>query len=202
MTLDDNGGRPRVGYVGQLYPGKGLEIIRELAAQASWAEFHIVGGQEQTVAQLRQDPTLPSNMRFHGFVPPSEAEKLVLAFDIVLAPYQREVQIAGGGETAAWMSPLKLFTYMAARRPIICSDLPVLREIIQHGHNGLLVAADDPKAWVTALRDLCSDSARRTQLGETAYMDFLTRHTWRERATRVLDCFSPCTTPDAIATRV
>jgi glycosyltransferase involved in cell wall biosynthesis len=194
--LDGNGGRLRVGYVGHLYPGKGLEIVRELAARAPWADFHVVGGQQQTVEWLRRDLTLPRNIHLHGFVPPSEAERLVLAFDVLLAPYQREVQIAGGGETAAWMSPLKLFTYMAAARPILCSDLPVLREIIQHGRNGLLVSPDDPSAWAIALRELCSDSARRTQLGKNAYADFLARHTWQQRANRVLDCLAPAPVAD------
>ena len=43
--------------------------------------------------------TLPNNIRLHGFVPPAETERLCLAFDVLLAPYQSDVRIAGGGET-------------------------------------------------------------------------------------------------------
>jgi glycosyltransferase involved in cell wall biosynthesis len=183
-------GRLSVGYIGHLYPGKGLEIVREVAAMAPWADFHVVGGREDIVERLRGDPTLPKNIRLHGFVPPARAERMIAAFDILLAPYQREVQIAGGGETAAWMSPLKLFNYMAARKAILCSDLPVLREIIQDGRNGLLLPPDDPGSWLTALSRLSADRAERERLGRNAHADFQMRHTWERRAKLVIDCFA------------
>jgi glycosyltransferase involved in cell wall biosynthesis len=185
----------RIGYVGHLYEGKGLELIRALAACVPWAEFHVVGGEQKTVDALRGDASLPANIRLHGFVPPSETERLILAFDVLLAPYQAEVKIAGGGETAAWMSPLKLFGYMAAGKPILCSDLPVLREIIQDGRNGLLLPVDDAQAWAGALQRLMADPAERERLGKTAHADFLARHTWLRRARRAIECFEGARTP-------
>jgi glycosyltransferase involved in cell wall biosynthesis len=181
------GERPQIGYVGHLYAGKGFEIIPPLAARVPWADFHVVGGEQKTVEALRSDPALPNNVRLHGFVPPPEAERLCLAFDVLLAPYQPDVRVAGGGETAAWMSPLKVFGYMAASKPVLCSDLPVLREVIEDGRNGILVRPDDPDAWAAALRRLLEDRALRDRLAATAHADFLARHTWRQRATRVLE---------------
>jgi glycosyltransferase involved in cell wall biosynthesis len=185
--LGETAGRPQVGYLGHLYAGKGFEIIRALAARAPWADFHVVGGDRDSVDRLRRDSTVPANVRLHGFVPPPEVDPLTLAFDVLLAPYQREVRTAGGGETGAWMSPLKLFGYMAAGKPILCSDLPVLREVIEDGRNGLLLPPDDPSAWVVALQRLINDPAEGERLGATARADFLARHTWRQRASRVLD---------------
>jgi len=180
-------GRPQVGYVGHLYAGKGFEIIPALAALVPWADFHVVGGEQKTVELLRSDHSLPKNIRLHGFVPPAETERLCLALDVVLAPYQSEVRIAGNGETAAWMSPLKVFNYMAAGKPILCSDLPVLREVIEDGRNGILVPPDKPEAWAAALQRLLDDPSLRTRLGARAQADFLARHTWRQRASRVLE---------------
>ena len=183
--------RPKVGYVGHLYPGKGFEVIRRVAEVIPGVDFHVVGGEQRTIDALRGDPTLPGNVHLHGFVPPSEVERLCLAFDVLLAPYQYDVRVAGGGETAAWMSPLKVFSYMAAAKPIVCSDLPVLREIIEDGRNGLLVPPDDEKAWAAALERLLDDGDLRLRLARTARADFLARHTWRQRAERVLDAPPP-----------
>ncbi len=185
------GDRPQVGYVGHLYAGKGFEMIRAVAEVAPWADFHVVGGEQKTVDALRADPALPRNIHLHGFVAPAETERLCLAFHVLLAPYQSEVRIAGGGETAAWMSPLKVFSYMAAAKPILCSDLPVLREVIEDGRNGILVPPDDPAAWAAALRRLLYDPALRERLGAKAYADFLARHTWQQRAIRVLEGLAP-----------
>jgi glycosyltransferase involved in cell wall biosynthesis len=184
------GGRPQVGYVGHLYAGKGFEIIQRLAAQVPAADFHVVGGEQKTIERLRSDPTLPNNIRLHGFVPPAETERFCLAFDVLLAPYQSDVRIAGGGETGAWMSPLKVFGYMAAAKPILCSDLPVLREVIEDGCNGILVPPDNIEAWAAALQCLLDDDSLRQRLGATAHADFLARHTWRQRASRVLESFA------------
>jgi glycosyltransferase involved in cell wall biosynthesis len=187
-NLESTDGRPQVGYIGQLYPGKGFEIVRALAARASWADFHVIGGEQATVDRLRADRELPRNIRLHGFVPPSQAERFNLAFDVLLAPYQSEVQVAGGGETAAWMSPLKVFGYMAAGKPILCSDLPVLREVIEDHRNGILVPPQDAEAWSIALKTLMDQPGTRERLGSNARIDFLQRHTWRQRARRVIDC--------------
>jgi glycosyltransferase involved in cell wall biosynthesis len=181
------GGRSQIGYVGHLYAGKGFEIIPPLAARLPDVDFHVVGGEQKTVEAIRSDPKLPKNVRLHGFVPPAEAERLCLACDVLLAPYQADVRIAGGGETAAWMSPLKVFGYMAAAKPILCSDLPVLREVVEDGRNGILVPSDDPEAWAAALRRLLEDGSLRARLGATAHADFLARHTWQQRASRVLN---------------
>jgi glycosyltransferase involved in cell wall biosynthesis len=184
------GERPQVGYMGHLYAGKGFEVIRRLAAQVPGADFHVVGGLQKTVEMLRSDSTLPKNIRLHGFVPPAETERLCLAFDVLLAPYQSDVRVAGGGETAAWMSPLKVFGYMAAAKPILCSDLPVLREVIEDDRNGILVPPDNMEAWAAALQRLLDDDTLRQRLGVTAHADFLARHTWQQRASRVLESFS------------
>ena len=186
-TLGTQNGRLSVGYSGHLYAGKGFELIREIAEKAPFADFHVVGGDQATVDALRRDPSLAPNIRLHGFVSPSEVARLNLACDVLLAPYQREVRTAGGGETGAWMSPLKVFGYMAAGKPILCSDLPVLKEIIEGEKNGILLPHDDASAWAAALRRLAEDPGQRDRLGTRARADFLMRHTWRQRAIRVLD---------------
>jgi glycosyltransferase involved in cell wall biosynthesis len=188
--LGETGGRLQVGYVGHLYPGKGFELIRQVAERAPWADFHVVGGDRKSLDRLQRDTMIPANIQLHGFFPPSETDRLSLAFDVLLAPYQARVQTAGGGDTAAWMSPLKLFEYMAVGKAILCSDMPVLREIIEDDYNGLLLPAEDADAWVAALRRLHDAPGERRRLGAAARTDFLARHTWLRRARVVERCFA------------
>ena len=46
--------------------------------------------------------------------------------------------------SASYTSPLKLFEYLAAGRPIVASRLPALAEVLEDGINALLVAPEDP----------------------------------------------------------
>ena len=71
----------------------------------------------------------PANVELAGYLPHGEVASFLAACDVLLAPYQRQVSIASGFDTARWMSPLKIFEYMAAGRLVLCSDLPALREV-------------------------------------------------------------------------
>jgi glycosyltransferase involved in cell wall biosynthesis len=84
------------------------------------------------------------------------------------------------------MSPLKLFEYMAAGRPIVCSDLPVLREILQHERTALLCDPDDAASWAGALARLHDEPTLRRTLAEAARAQFELHFTWKARADRVL----------------
>src|SRR5690606_23331556 len=117
----------------------------------------------------------------------AEVPALLSKFDVLIAPYQRSVIAADGRtDTARWMSPLKLSEYMAARRPILTSDLPVIREILGNGETALLRAPEDVESWAQALDALRSDNALGSALAERAYRAFRTHHTWTARADTIL----------------
>ena len=137
-------GRFQVGYVGHLYPGRGGDLMIKLARALSDADFHLVGGRSKDISRLQSlDP--PANIVFHGHQSPACLPNFYRRFDVVLAPYQTRVSVAGGRvNTAQWMSPLKIFEYMAHAKPIIASDLPVLREVLTPESNGALSGAERP----------------------------------------------------------
>lgn len=81
---------------------------------------------------------------------------------------------------------MKMFEYMAAGKAIVSSDLPVLREVLTHERNALLVPPDDVDAWATAVKRLIDDPELRRRLGETARADLLAHYTWEARAKKVL----------------
>ena len=84
------------------------------------------------------------------------------------------------------MSPLKMFEYMASGRPIIASDLPVLREVLEHERNAILVAPDDINGWVRSIQYLADDEKVRERLAHQASIDLKQSYTWEKRAQKVL----------------
>lgn len=179
--------RLRVGYVGQLYAGKGMEVISRMPVLLPELDFHVTGGSEADISEWKARLSAP-NIHFHGFVPHAAVGEHIDRSDIVLAPYQEHVSVYGrSASVARWMSPLKLFEYMARGRAIVCSDLPVLREVLTHGVDALLVPPDNIEAWSAAIRRLASDSELRARLGSRARQRFIENFTWRARAVRVLE---------------
>lgn len=175
----------QIGYVGQLYPGKGMELIGRLALSMPDFSFHVVGGSRSEIDHWRK--TLPArNLHFHGHVPHSQVLRYLKSFDVLLAPYQRRVETARTNDIASWMSPLKIFEYMAAGSPIVCSDLPVLREVLEDQVNALLVPPDDVEAWGVALKKLRDEPGLAKALGGRAQEGVIARYNWDNRAERVV----------------
>lgn len=177
----------RVGYVGSLNRGKGLEIIAKLAPLSPMHQFVIVGGTEKDIKKWKEKIPTP-NISFLGFIEQKRLPEIIEQFDVCLLPNQPSVE--PHGKTAlnigAYTSPLKMFQYMAHKKAILASDLPVIREVLDED-NALLVPHDNPTAWAHGLERL-TNSDLRDQLGKRAHETFLVHYTWRKRARHVLEC--------------
>lgn len=184
--LTARSGRPRIGYVGNLYPGRGIELILELAARLPAYDFELVGGSPADLATWRARTQLP-NVTLAGFVRPAELAERYRRFDIVLMPYPRSgISVASGAnDTSRWCSPMKMFEYMASGAPIVSSDLPVLGEVLRDEHNALVAPAGDAARWQHAVERLVNDPALAARLAQQAYADLVRDHTWDTRVHRI-----------------
>ena len=175
----------QVGYGGSLYPGKGVELLLEIAHADPRIGVHVFGGPEATRARwLAQSP--PSNIRFYGHLPHGQLAGRLAACQVLLAPYLPAIRIGTGVDIGRWISPLKLFEYMALQRPIVCSDLPVLREVMAHEGNCLMADPARVEDWAGAIRRLDQDSALASRLSSKAYEQLETQYSWEKRADKIL----------------
>lgn len=175
------------GYSGHLYPGRGLELMLELARGLPQITFVWAGGEPRAVAEwsARIEREGIHNIRLLGFVPQADLPLVQAASDILLMPYQRTIAVSSGGDTAAFASPMKAFEYLAAGRPILSSDLPVFHEVL-HSQNAVLLDPQSIDAWRSALQALAADEPRRSRLGEAARREAV-RYSWLERTRRALE---------------
>ncbi|WP_375574304.1 glycosyltransferase family 4 protein [Ahrensia marina] len=174
------------GYFGHLYAGRGIKIIESMAAARPNVLFLVVGGNNADVAAHRSNTCL-ENLVYTGFVQHPVALRAMSACDVLLMPYQRNVSIGvANQDTARWMSPMKMFEYLASGTPIISSDLPVLREVLEDGHTALLAPPDVPEAWIGCLDRLLDDPDLAETIGAAGHQAYLTKHTWQLRAEAIL----------------
>ncbi|MEZ5628488.1 MAG: glycosyltransferase family 4 protein, partial [Rhodocyclaceae bacterium] len=178
---------PVCGYFGHLYPGRGIEIIIEMARKAPEMGFLVVGGNPDDIERVRGLCADLGNVYIAGHVPHQVARAAMSACDILLMPYQKQVSIGvAGHDTARWMSPMKMFEYMGAGVPIISSRLPVLEEVLRPDTNCLMVPPDQADAWLVAMQRLIRDPQLADAIGVRAHQDYLDAHTWSARARHLL----------------
>lgn len=175
------------GYTGHLYRGRGVELLLNVASQLPETAFLFAGGEPQDVERLVMETQLRQlkNVIVTGFIPNAELPTYQAACDALLMPYQRHVAGSSGGDIARYLSPMKLFEYMACGRPILSSNLPVLREVLDQD-SAILLPPDDAVAWASALRELSTDSQRQNALGKKARLK-ADQYSWEGRAQRVLE---------------
>jgi glycosyltransferase involved in cell wall biosynthesis len=176
-----------IGYTGHLYEGRGLSLILEMASQLEEVTVLIVGGNPSQVSLLRQKVAKQNlrNVILTGFVDNSELPNYQAACELLLMPYQTRVAASSGGDIGQYLSPLKMFEYMACGRVILSSDLPVLREVL-NSQNARLLPPDDMTAWVSAIQELRQNLQIRNKLSEQARQD-VRAFTWESRARRILE---------------
>ena len=179
-----------IGYIGSLYKGRGIQIILLLAARFKNDKFIIVGGREDEVSKLKMQAKKQhlDNLIFYGFVPNAEIVNYLSACDILLMPYQKQLYTAGGREesNALWMSPMKMFEYMATGVPIISSDIPVLKEVLEHKVNALLVEPDKILNWENAIETIKHNNDLSEFLANNARTK-VSHFTWVKRSQRILE---------------
>ena len=175
------------GYAGSFIPGKGVELIYELARQCPQVGFLVMGGDPEGIAQYEQRAQRDGirNLILAGFVANTDLPSYLAACDVLLLPNQRpKVATYLGDDPFRWTSPLKLFEYMAVGRAIIASDLPVLREVLNEG-NALLCPPGDVASWRQALQVCANENIRQT-LASQAKREAV-RHEWGARVALCLE---------------
>jgi glycosyltransferase involved in cell wall biosynthesis len=146
----------------------------------------LVGGTAEAVRDWRSRLRAArcTNVTLTGFVENSRLPLYQAAADMLLMPYGRSVSASSGQDIAEVINPMKMFEYMAARRAIITSDLPVIREVLDETR-AVFCTADDASAWKSAIEELTQDRARRTTLAQNARHE-AEKYTWLAREERAV----------------
>ena len=173
----------KVYYIGQLYPWKGVDVLIQAMQYVKDAELIVVGGfvEEPDLTRLQnlaKTLELGNRIHFKGFVPPSDLDIERQHAAVFVVPNIDST--VGRFHT----SPLKLFEAMAARRPLVASNLPAIREVLTHERNALLVPPSNPRALATALCSLMSDRQLSERLAATAFED-VQKYSWDKRADKI-----------------
>jgi glycosyltransferase involved in cell wall biosynthesis len=163
-----------------------VELILDLAEKLPEVQFLLAGGEAGDVERVRQEAQRRGLQRLllAGFVPNARLPGYQAACDVLLAPYGEKVAASSGGDIARYLSPMKLFEYMACGRPVIASDLPPLREILNDA-NAVLLPPGDLQAWVDSITFLMIHPEKALKLGEQARQDAV-QYSWEQRAGRLL----------------
>jgi len=176
-------------YTGHLYEGRGMNLLIDIARRMKDIQFLWVGGRDDDVRFWRNyiQENQIHNITLTGFIENKFIPNYQKLAEVLLMPYETQIAGSSGGNSVDFCSPMKMFEYMAAGRPIISSDLPILHEVLNE-RNAIFCQYDDVDQWVNAIELIKKDTGYGHELAIQARLD-VEKYTWIERAKKSLDGF-------------
>jgi len=136
----------------------------------------MIGGTEKQVQDLKKEYP---NIIFLGYLPYVNLPLNQKAADVLVIPNSGQMAIS-----KYYTSPLKLFSHMVSRRPIVASDLPSLREVLNE-NNAILVEPDDPKDLAQGIKQALKNTNFSAKISLQAFQD-VQKYTWMVRVKNIL----------------
>jgi len=173
-------------YTGHLYEWKGantlLEAARNFQFSISNFQFIFVGGTKEDIESFKDKARDLKNVLVVGHRHYSEIPYWLKAADVLVLPNSGKIEIS-----RHWTSPMKLFEYMASKRPIVASDLPSIREILNE-QNSVLAKPDNPEQLAQAIKEVLQNHELSDRISAKSFED-AKEFTWQKRAEKIYEYF-------------
>jgi glycosyltransferase involved in cell wall biosynthesis len=117
-------------------------------------------------------------------VPHHEISALIAGADICVAPLGLNDRNVTQGAC-----PIKILEYMASSRPLIASNMPIVRELVREDVDGLLFSPNDPDDLARQVLALLNDTGLSKRLAESASEHALTKFTWHEAQKKLVKVY-------------
>lgn len=181
-TLGLPEGKVIIGYIGY-FKTFGLEkgiptMIRALALLPDNFVMAFVGGKEAEIQEYTNLAiSIGVNKRcfFFGIKKGEEVAQYQMAMDIIAIPYP---------DQPGFGYPMKVYEYMASRRPIIYSKLGLVEEVI--GDCAYSFTPDDFNQFADAVKKIISDKKAATENISKAY-NKVVGYSWYNKAQSIAD---------------
>lgn len=175
-----------IGYCGRFRTmdmEKGImEVLKALKMLDDNILFVAMGGKPKHVEYYKEQAKLlgvGGQAKFVGNYTQDIVALYQKAFDVLLMPFPDSYHYR------YYMSPMKMFEYMASKRPIIATDLPSVREVLNE-NNALLIRPDNRDDLVQAVKKFLGNEEFSKKIAQKAHED-VKQYTWDKRVIKILD---------------
>lgn len=168
-------------YSGRFYGWKGLEVLILAAEELPPDIFiYIVGGTKEEFIEVAKKTKLPENFVFPGEKQYTEIPLWLSAADTLLVLGTKH-----DTQSYLYTSPMKIFEYLAMKRPIIASKTPAVQDIVSD-KEVIFYEPDDSKDLAQKIIFAVSDPSsieEKIKAATKRAEDF----TWQKRAKDILE---------------
>ncbi len=170
-------------FVGRLEPRKGVkDLFRALPyvlrILPNTQLIVVGGGPLMKWYQNKVEEEYKGHVVFTGTVPPEVLPRYYTTADVFVTP-------ATGGESFG----IVLLEAMASGIPIVASDIPGYRHVVENGREGLLVPPESPQLLASAIVTLLKNEKLRKKMGEMGRRKAQEKYSWPKIAKKIEEVY-------------
>lgn len=158
-------------YTGSFQDWKGIETIIAAARKLEDVDFYFVGGNSNKVGR---------NLHFMGMRNYREMPLWRAAADILLVTGTKK-----DNYSYRFTSPMKLFEYMAAKKPVLASRTPAIEQVVSE-NEVFFHQPDDANSLVVQIIEVFKNQDKVTRKTEAAFL-LAQKYSWLNRARGILE---------------
>lgn len=166
-------------YVGRFYAWKGLDTLISAAATLDKESVRVIllGGSREELEKVI-GMSVPLFVECRDAVPYTEVATWLSAADVTLVLGTRQNE-----ESYRYTSPMKVFEYLAAGRPLVASRTPALEGVLGQ-EVAFFCEPDNPESLADAIRIAIKVPEEERALRGRRVAE---EHSWRARARRICE---------------
>jgi phosphatidylinositol alpha-mannosyltransferase len=177
-----DGFAPKILFVGRFEPRKGLKYLLQafprILQDVPSAKLVIVGqGFLERYYRRYVEEYIKGSVLFVGHVSPGDLPRYYASCDLYCSP-------ATGAESFG----IVLLEAMATETPIVCSDIPGYRTLMEEGKEGLFFKARDPNSLAERILFLLKDRQLMQRMGKAGRTKAVV-YDWKKVTREVLDFY-------------
>ena len=171
-------------YQGAVSANRGIEPLIEGAMLLPDIVVVVIGDGPQLPSLQRwvEQRGWQSRVYFTGYVSLEQLSSYTASADVGAALFQNV------GLSHFFSLPNKLFEYLQAGLPVIVSNFPEMRSVVEQSGAGVSVSPTSPAEIAQGLQSILDDPARRAQLSAHAYQAGKV-YQWANEAEKLLDAY-------------
>jgi glycosyltransferase involved in cell wall biosynthesis len=173
-------------YVGSFFTGRGIELILKIASILKNKNFLLYGKRKNDFINYKYNNL--KNVKIFNLIKYNKVPSKLVNADLLLMPYAlKNISIdMKKVDTSKFASPIKMFEYLASGKPLISSNLPVLKEILINKNNCLIAKNNSAEEWVKSINLLDRNTLLKKRVAKNGLIT-AAKYSWFKRANAVVN---------------
>ena len=172
-------------YTGSFVKGKGVETIINIASSLPEVNFFLYGNLKTLDENLHKMILRKKNITLKDFVTYDKIANILPKSKILLMPYEKKIGVLIDNiDVSEYISPLKLFDYLASGSTIIASKKKAYMHILKHKFNCYLTQSTSIEEWTKTIVEVLSKPYLNKQVQKNS-IKTAKKYSWLKRAEKI-----------------